>query len=89
MPDFIVKLDDGQGDLLNLIVEVSGEARKDKAIKVATTQNLWIPAVNQHSKFGRWNFIEITDPWDAENTLRAAFCKHTRRKPTSQTLQAA
>ena len=62
MPDFIVRIKDGHDDLLNLIVEVSGEARKDKKAKVATTNNLWLPAVNQHGSFGKWNFIEITDP---------------------------
>lgn len=73
MPDFIVRINDGKGqdNLLNLIVEVSGQARKDKKAKVATTYNLWLPAINQHGGFGRWNFIEITDPWDAENTIRA------------------
>ena len=58
-------------DLLNLIVEVSGEARKDKAAKVAAAHNLWIPAINNHGGYGRWAFIEITDPWDAKNTIRA------------------
>ena len=40
IPDFIACLDDGRGpdDLLNLIVEVSGEAKKDKAAKVATAR---------------------------------------------------
>jgi type III restriction enzyme len=47
---------------------VSGEARKDKA---ATARNLWVPAINNHGGFGRWAFIEITDPWDAKNTIRA------------------
>jgi type III restriction enzyme len=44
-PDFVIHLDDGHGpdDLLNLIVEVSGEARKDKAAKVAAARNLWTP----------------------------------------------
>lgn len=72
IPDFIVRIDDGREDLLNLIVEVSGEARKDKAIKVDTARNLWIPAVNNHGGLGRWAFIEISDPWDAQNTIRAA-----------------
>jgi type III restriction enzyme len=52
-------------------VEVSGEARKDKAIKVATARNLWIPAINNHGGFGRWGYVEISDPWDAINTIRA------------------
>lgn len=71
MPDFIVRIKDGQDNCLNLIVEVSGEARKDKATKVSTTRNLWLPAVNQHGGFGHWEFIEITDPWDAENEINA------------------
>jgi len=73
IPDFIIHLDDGRGpdDLFNLILEVSGEARKDKAAKVATARNLWVPAVNNHGGFGRWGFLEISDPWDAKNTIRA------------------
>jgi len=73
VPDFIVRLDDGngRGNPLNLIVEVSGEARKDKAAKVSTARDLWTEAVNNHGGFGRWQFIEISDPWDAANTIRA------------------
>lgn len=73
LPDFIACLDDGHGadDLLNLVLEVSGEARKDKAAKVDAARTLWIPAVNNHGGFGRWAFLEVTDPWDAKNTIRA------------------
>ena len=72
-PDFIACLDDGRGpdDLLNLLIEVSGEAKKDKAAKVAAARTLWVPAINHHGGFGRWGFIEISDPWDAENATRA------------------
>jgi type III restriction enzyme len=71
LPDYLIHIDDGHGpnDLLNLILEVSGEARKDKAAKVETARNLWIPAVNNHGGFGRWAFLEIVDPWDAKNTI--------------------
>ena len=81
-PDFILQVDDGHGpdDLLNLIVEVSGEARKDKAAKVATARNLWVPAMNNHGGYGRWSFIEITDPWDAKNTIRAKLASSSRNK---------
>ncbi len=74
LPDFIVRLDDGHGsdDLLNLIVEVSGEAKKDKAAKTSTARTLWVPAVNANGGFGRWGFVEVTDPWDAQHTIRAA-----------------
>lgn len=59
------------GEVLNLIVEVTGEKKKDKEAKVSTARNLWVPAVNQHGGFGRWAFLEISDPWDAKNTVRA------------------
>jgi len=74
IPDYIVRLNDGRGldDLLNLIIEVSGEARKDKAAKVAAARNLWVPAINNHGGFGRWEFLEIDDPWDAQSTIRAS-----------------
>jgi len=72
-PDFIVRTDDGHGteQPLNLIVEVSGAGRRDKAAKVATTKNFWVPAVNAHGGFGRWDYIEIRDPWDAKKAIRA------------------
>jgi len=72
IPDFLTRIEDGHEDLLNLIVEVSGEARKEKAAKVATARTLWVPAVNNHGGLGRWAFLEISDPWDAQNTIRAA-----------------
>ncbi len=84
-PDFIAVLrtpspsqGEGRGegpnaDELNLLIEVTGEKKKDKAAKVATARTLWIPAVNNHGGFGRWAFIEIADPWDAQNAIRSFF----------------
>jgi type III restriction enzyme len=65
-PDFIVRIDDGHGteDPLNLILEVTGERKKEKEAKTATARTLWMPAVNNHGGFGRWAFLEITDPYD-------------------------
>jgi len=56
---------------LSLIIEVSGEAKPEKAAKVETARSLWVPAVNNDGRFGRWAFLEISDPWDAKNTIRA------------------
>jgi len=72
VPDFIACIDEGHGpdDLLNLIVEVTGEKKKDKAAKVATARTLWVPAMNNHGGFGRWAFVEVADPWDAKNLIR-------------------
>ena len=72
LPDFIVRIKSTNSDeILNLVLEVSGEKRKDKAAKVETAKNIWVPAVNNNGAFGKWAFIEITDPWDAKNLIRA------------------
>lgn len=72
VPDFIARIDDdhGRDDLLSLILEVTGEKKKDKAAKVATARTLWVPAVNNHGDFGHWDFVEITDPWNAATEIR-------------------
>jgi len=72
-PDFIARLDDGNGreDPLNLIIEVTGERDADKAAKVSTARTLWVPAVNNHGGFGRWGFLEIADPWDGKHSIAA------------------
>jgi len=44
--------------------------RKGKAPKVTTARTLWVPAINNHGGFGRWAFIEVADPWDAQNIIR-------------------
>jgi type III restriction enzyme len=73
LPDFIVRVDDGHGDddPLNLIVEVTGQRDKEKEAKVSTAKTLWVPAVNNAGRWGRWAYIEISDPWDAKNTIRS------------------
>jgi len=71
VPDLIVRIDDGAAERFNLIIEVTGEHRREKAAKVATAQTYWIPAVNNHGGLGRWSFLEVTDPWDAANLIRA------------------
>jgi hypothetical protein len=45
------------------------ELRGFVAVEEARPQ--WVPAVNNHGGFGRWAFVEVTDPWDAKNTIRA------------------
>lgn len=72
IPDFLIKLEDGHGaeNPLMLILEVTGERKKDKIAKTDTARSLWIPAVNNHGGFGRWAFLEISDPWDMANTIR-------------------
>src|SRR5207245_8012011 len=71
-PDYLLRVDDGNGmdDLLNLIVEISGQELQQKEAKVDTATKFWAPAVNAEGAFGRWAFLEIDDPWDAQNMIR-------------------
>ena len=62
-------------NLLNLILECTGQKKKDKEAKVTTAQTLWIPAVNGHGEFGRWAFLEISDPWDSKNAIKKKLFK--------------
>jgi type III restriction enzyme len=73
LPDFIVRVDDGRGknDPLNLVLEVTGQRDDAKVAKTDTARTLWTPAVNNHGGFGRWSFLEIRDPWNAKNEIRA------------------
>ena len=57
-------------NLFNLILECTGQKKKDKEAKVTTAQTLWVPAVNGHGGFGRWAFLEIEDPREARHTVR-------------------
>ena len=74
-PDFLVRLrDPGDGLARTLIVEVSGyKPVGPTEEKSATARNFWVPAVNNHGGFGRWHYLEITDPTVAKADLRAAF----------------
>jgi type III restriction enzyme len=69
-PDFLARVRARTGEVVTLVLEVSGEARKDKAAKVATARTLWVPAVNSHGGFGRWNFLEIGDPYNCQRNIR-------------------
>jgi len=72
VPDFLARVEDGHGvhDLLNLILEVTGERKPDKEAKTETARTLWVPAINSDGGFGRWAFHEVRDPWNLKTELR-------------------
>ena len=73
LPDFLVRARTAAGEPpLTVVVEVSGARRRDKDAKVATARNLWVPAVNAHGGYGRWRFVEVTDPYDCRARLVSA-----------------
>lgn len=63
-PDFIVQIDDGKADPLNLVVEIKGYRREDAKEKKLTMDTYWIPGVNNLKSYGRWAFVEFGDVFE-------------------------
>lgn len=61
LPDFIVQLDDGHPDPLNLVIEIKGYRGEDAKEKKATMETYWVPGVNHLGIYGRWAFQELKD----------------------------
>src|SRR3546814_713187 len=66
LPDFIVQVDDGQADPLNLIVEIKGYRGEDAKEKAGTMTAYWVPGVNNLGRYGRWAFAEFTAVYEIE-----------------------
>jgi type III restriction enzyme len=64
LPDFIVQVDDGHPDPLNLITEIKGFRGEDAREKANTMRAYWVPGVNNLRKFGRWAFAEFRSVFD-------------------------
>lgn len=67
LPDFIVQIDDGRADRLNLIVEIKGYRGEDAKEKASTMKTYWVPGVNNLGIFGRWAFAEFTRVFEIES----------------------
>lgn len=79
IPDFIVRARPSAAEpLATLLIEVTGERRDAKLAKAGTALNLWLPAVNHWGELGHWDYIEIHDPWMAEDEIRAAIHSSVR-----------
>jgi len=70
IPDFIAILEMPDKSRLNLLIEVTGKKDDKKALKVKTAHELWIPAVNNTDKYGKWAFIEIQDIHETQNLIK-------------------
>ncbi len=71
-PDYLLRLDDGRGpdDLLNLIVEIARPGLPDRKAGIGTARRLWVPGVNAEGAFGRWDFLEISDPLNTQQAIQ-------------------
>jgi len=66
IPDFIVQIDDGNDDPLNLIVEIKGFRGEDAKDKANTMRAFWVEGVNNLGQHGRWAFAEFKSVYDIE-----------------------
>jgi type III restriction enzyme len=66
IPDFVVQVDDGRDDLLNLVLETKGYRGGDAQLKAETMRNLWVAGVNNLGTHGRWAFAEFIDVYQIE-----------------------
>lgn len=64
LPDFIVQIDDGRRDPLNLIVEIKGYRGEDAKEKANAIRTYWVPGVNNLGDYGRWDFVEFTQVFE-------------------------
>lgn len=70
-PDFIARVEYPDKSILNLIIEVTGKKDDKKGLKVKTAREMWIPAVNNSGKFGKWAMLEIQDIHETMQLIRA------------------
>ena len=69
-PDFIAVLEMPDKSKLNLLIEVTGKKDDKKATKVKTARDLWVPAVNNIGKYGKWAMLEIQDIHETQNLIK-------------------
>lgn len=69
-PDFIAVLEYPDKSKLNLLIEVTGQKDDKKGLKIKTAREMWIPAVNNSSKYGAWAILEIQDIHETQNLIR-------------------
>lgn len=75
VPDFIVVLEMPDKSKFNLLIEVTGEKDDKKTIKVKTTRDLWVPAINNIGKYGKWAILEVQDIHETQNLIRAGISR--------------
>lgn len=80
VPDFVVLIDDGGEEPLNLIVEVKGYRGENAKEKANTMRAYWIPGVNNLGKFGRWAFAEFTAVYEMEAGFKALVEQFVEKK---------
>lgn len=73
--DFVARCTTPGGERVNLVIEITGSNKADKAEKRWYVENRWLPAVNavrEKYEYDRWAFIEVAnDIRDIKNQIVA------------------
>ncbi|MEK6480152.1 DEAD/DEAH box helicase family protein [Catalinimonas sp. 4WD22] len=73
-PDFITRCKAPDGQMINLIIEITGANKTDKSLKKWFVENRWLPAVNavkDKYEYDPWVFIEVAnDLRDIKNQIK-------------------
>ena len=77
VPDFLVRLEHGDDERRRAHADRRGlrqpeEPGPDRRQKATTARDSWCVAVNNHGGFGRWGYIEMTDPLEFKARLADA-----------------
>ena len=83
IPDFIVQVDDGHDEPLNLIVEIKGYRGEDAKEKKNTMEAYWLPGVNALGQYGCWAFAEFTDVYDIQSGFDALMTRLMEQQQSS------
>lgn len=78
IPDFIVRINDGKPDYLNLVVEIKGFRGEDAKVKAETMRTYWVPGVNRLQSYGRWAFAEFTEVFEFETGFKNLVAEFTK-----------
>jgi len=70
LPDFITQIEMPDKLKLNLLIEVTGKKDDKKAMKIKTTRELWVPAINNTDKYGKWAILEIQDIHETQKLIQ-------------------
>jgi type III restriction enzyme len=71
IPDFLVRVDVGGGEPVNLVLETKGYRGLDAQLKADTMRTLWVPGVNGLGKSGRWAFAEFREVYAIQQEFGA------------------
>lgn len=88
LPDFIVRIDDGREDLLNLVVEVKGYRKEDAKVKAETMRAYWVPGVNNLKRYGRWAFVEFQAVFEMKAGFEKLIEEHLAASARAATVDA-